>query len=172
MAKAPIPIPIGNNIIYTKKKGSEEKKDSVQTVLFGAERVDVGINSGKKEIAKDKESGLNYERDAIDGKTIYNLRNQEKKCFFVLDLETGKRGKNSWYPGAIRIADINGKNIDIKSEKSETSQTIITVSNVTVKILDVEYDDAKNIWYKVDYNAFVGYVRNTYIKDVRYSDPY
>jgi len=154
------------------KKGSTTPKDTVTTILLGPERIDVGVNSGNKEIAKDKISGYNYERDAIDSKTIYNLQTQKRSCCFILDLETGRGNKQSWYPGAIRVADIKGENVAIKSEMSDESQTIITVSNVTVKVLDVEYDASKNIWYKVDYNENVGYVRNTYISDVRYSDPY
>jgi len=67
-------IPIGNNVIYMKKKGSAAgEKVSAETILFGAERVDVGIETDKKEIATDKASGFKYERNAVDSKTIYNL---------------------------------------------------------------------------------------------------
>lgn len=162
-------ILVGNNIIYTQKIGSTEAKDSRETILFGAERVDVGVNSGNKEIANDSISGLNYERDKIDSKTIYNLKTQKRKCFFVLDLETGSRG---WYPGCIQIADIKDNNVEIKSDKSDDSQTITVISNITVKVLDLEYDQSKNIWYKINYNDQVGYVKNIYISNVRYSDPY
>jgi len=162
--------PIGNNVIYMQKKGSAEQKDTTKTVLFGAEMVDVGINSGNKEIATDPDSGWKYERDAIVSKTIYNLQKQKHSCFFILDLETGRGGK-SWYPGCIQKGDITASDVAIKSEMSETSQTLITVSNVTVRILDLDYDANKNIWYKILYNEIEGYVRNTYISNTRYTDP-
>jgi len=158
--------PIGDNIIKT---GSGLPYEGRETVLLGAQRVDVGVNSGRTEIATDKQSGFKYERDAIEGKTIYNLQTQQHKAFFVLDLETGGRG---WYPGAIQIGDITGTDIPIKSDKSETSQTLITVSNVTVKINDLEYDSEQRIWYNVTYNDITGYVKNIYISNVRYTDPY
>lgn len=161
-------IPVQNNIIYTQKKGYTSKNGR-ETVLLGAERVTVGVDTGEKEIAKDKLSGYNYERNKIEAKTIYDLSAQRKKCFFVLDLETGTRG---WYPGSVRVCDINGYYVPIKKEKSDDSETVITVSNVTAKVLDLEYDDSKQIWYKLYYNSNVGYVKNSYISNVRYVDPY
>jgi len=166
-------IPIGNNIIYMQKKGSTESKDTVETVLLGAERIDVGVNSGKTEIAKDKESGFNYERNAIDGKQIYNLRTQKKSCCFMVDLETGRGKDTSWYPGAIQITYIVGDDIAIRADKTTSAQIVMTLQNNTkVKILDLEYDDEMNVWYKIFYDEKEGYVRNTYVNGVRYSDPY
>lgn len=165
-------IPIENNIIYTQRKGSTELKDSRETILLGAERVDVGVDSGEKEIARDEYSGLNYERNKIDSKTIYQLNKQKRKCFFVLDLETGRGGK-SWYPGCIQVATINGENVVLKSEPSEDSQSLINIPNDTqIKVKDLVYDADKNIWYNILYNEIEGFVRNTYITNIRYVDPY
>lgn len=163
-------IPIEDNRIYMQRKGSTDKKDTVEAVLFGAERIDVGINSGEKEIAKDEFSQLNYERDQIDSKTVYQLSKQKRKCFFMLDLETG-RGKGCWFPGSIRIGTIN-KDTELKSEKSTESQSLLPlIQGLKVKVLDVEYDDKKQIWYLLTVDDIEGYILNSDIKDVIYIDP-
>ena len=79
--------PIGDNILMT---------NNHETVIIGATKVIVGVNSGEKEIAKDPITGLNVERDRIDGQVVYDLSAQKHHPWFVLDLETGHRG---WYPG-------------------------------------------------------------------------
>ena len=163
-------IPIEDNRIFMQRKGSTDKKDTVEAVLLGAERVDVGVNSGEKEIAKDEISQLNYERDRIDSKTVYDLSKQKRKCFFMLDLETG-RGKGCWFPGSIRIGTIN-KDTELKSEKSEDSQSLIPLAqDLKVKVLDVEYDTEKRIWYLLTVDNIEGYILNSDISDIKYIDP-
>ena len=163
-------IPVEDNIIYTQRIGSTDPKDSRETILLGAERVDVGINSGEKEIAHDDISGLNYERNRIDSKTIYDLSKQKRKCFFVLDLETG-RGKGCWFPGSIHVCDTKDI-VDLKSDMSDDSQTLIQIpANTTVKILDLMYDANRNIWYNLVYNEIEGFTRNTNVENAKYIDP-
>lgn len=163
-------IPIEDNRIYMQRKGTTEKKDTVEAVLLGAERIDVGINSGEKEIAHDDVSGLNYERDRIDSKTVYQLSKQKRKCFFVLDLETG-RGRGCWFPGSIRIGTIN-KDTELKSEMSEDSQNLMDLAqDLKVKVLDVVYDKNKRIWYQLTVDNIEGFILNSDISDVKYIDP-
>lgn len=70
-----------------------------ETVLLGADKVIVGVDSGETEIrtVTDSEGNkFNYETKKIDAQVIYDRSKIKHSSWFVLDLETGTRG---WYPG-------------------------------------------------------------------------
>ena len=88
--------PIGDNVIITNKKPDDY---NMTTVLFGAEMVIAGVNTGeteRKTLYDSEGHEYFYEGPKIVGQQIYNLPTQVHKNWFVLDLETGQR---CWYPG-------------------------------------------------------------------------
>lgn len=80
-------VPVDDNLIMVNNK---------ETVLLGAERVDVGVKTGETVIKTDPLTGFNYKDEEVITKTVYDLSKQKHNNWFVLDLETGSRG---WYPG-------------------------------------------------------------------------
>ena len=70
--------------------------NNCETVLFGAERIDVGVNTGEEVIKTNPITGENYLTTETAAQTIYDLHKQKHKSWFVIDLETGSRG---YYPG-------------------------------------------------------------------------
>lgn len=87
MALKIVTHPIEDNILMTNNR---------ETFILGANKVVVGVNFGNTEIATDPDTGYNYERDVIEGQTVYDLAKQKHRNWLILDLETGQRG---WYPG-------------------------------------------------------------------------
>ncbi len=77
-----------------------------------------------------------------------------------------------------KTANIIGANVAIRTEPNTgTSQVIIRVSNVSVKVLSsVEGEqvdkDSTNIWYKVKYGEYEGYVYGKYVSFPPSKDDY
>lgn len=78
--------PIADNLIMS---------NNMETVLLGVERIDVGVPTDNMIIKTDPETGQNYKVPEVVPQTVYSLKDQKHRAWFVLDLETGTRG---WTP--------------------------------------------------------------------------
>lgn len=155
---------IGDNIVLTNKKPDSL---NITTVLLGADKVTVGVPSGKKGIKVDPVTGANYLGEIIDSQEVYNIHKQNHSNWFVLDLETGGRG---WYPGSKQIVDVIVETAYIKSDADDSSETLAQVVNNDR--LDVINDEIRNKvrWYVVKFNGIIGYIKASYVSVVKYVD--
>ncbi len=143
--------------------------ENSETVLLGAEIVKVGINTGEKTVVTDSITGYKSIQDKIEGQTVYELRTQKHRPWFVLDLETGSRG---WYPGCLIYAEIIGQEVEVKEEESVDSTTLKIVPQGTkVKILNVLDGTNTLVWYFIECEDVQGYVRTNLISNIQYVDP-
>lgn len=152
---------VGNTIIITGKKGEPNK----ETLMLGASMVSVGAKTGNQTIQTDKETGLKYQTDEIQAKVLYKLSEQKRSTWFAIDLETGGRG---WYPGCISWGVV--EKADVKAYDDDLSETLITVSDSQIQILDV-LDNLPRQWYKARYNDIVGYVKKSAVTNIIYKNP-
>jgi hypothetical protein len=134
-------------------------------------KIIVGVeNLNEREIITNPDTGLNEARNRIEAQEVYNFKTKKHGFWFVLDLETGSRG---WFPGCIIKGDVLSVGIPIKQEPTDESETLETLSNASIQILDIESikDDPEiDGWYKVYYTT-KGYVRKEFITNLRYVDP-
>lgn len=152
--------PIKDNTIYI---------DNHKTILIGAEKIVLGVQTDEVVIRQNAETGLRTLEPKIEGNEIYNLKTQKHSCWFALDLETGKRG---WYPGAEVFGTTKVNNVALKQEDSDSSATIIILpQNMRVKILNKLDSTNSLIWYNVNYNGIEGYIRCINIHNIEYVDP-
>lgn len=162
MAKKIIIHPIQDNQIRINNK---------EYVGLDIDRIYVGVeNPERQEIVKNPDTGLNYSRNAVEAVEVYNLSKQKHSPWFVLDLETGKRG---WFPGCEIHGDVIEQNIPIYADHSVASEILGTVSNATVTILDIDSIDQEPFfdgWYKIKYNI-TGYIEKRFISNIRYDRP-
>lgn len=152
---------VGNTMIITGKKGEPNK----ETIMLGAEMVTVGVKTGNQTIKTDAETGLKYQTDEIKAQVIYKLSEQKRSTWFIIDFETGGRG---WYPGCVSWGEV--EKADIKAYDDDLSETLATVSDSRIQILDV-LDNLPRQWYNVRYNDIVGYVKKSAIKKIVYKNP-
>ena len=146
--------------------------DNKEYFPLGLSKIITGVeNENRQEILKDEETGLNYSRNAVEGQEIFNLKNQKHHPWFILDLETGKRG---WYPGCEIHGDVLGENINIYEAPNSDSNIIKSISEATVKILNLEDINAEPFdagWYQIKYDAKKK-IKKEYVTNLRYEDPF
>lgn len=138
------------------------KQSVSETMLFGADKVFVGVeNKNETEIAQDK-NGIKYERNKIDAVEIYNLNKQAHHCWFLLDLETGGRG---WYPGSKEVVDI--ANATVYAENNDQSTILGESISGTYDKLDLLYgtttdSTGKIVYCKIQFKSnSIGYIKNS-----------
>ena len=132
----------------------------------------VGVeNPDRREIIQDKETGLNYSRNAVEAEEVYCLKTQKHSPWFILDLETGQNG---WYPGCEIHGDIvDGLEVAIKEAPTDDSATLEHISKASVTILEIDTVDQEPYdkgWYKILYDV-EGYIKKEFITNLRYADP-
>jgi len=137
---------------------------------INVEKVIVGVeNPDKTEILKDDETGLNYARNAVEGKDIYDRRKQKHSAWFILDFENGSRG---WFPGSVIHGNII-ESTNIMSEPSAESTVLKTIDHAIVQVLDIDTIDEEPFydgWYKIKYDI-VGFVPEKSVTNLRYDSP-
>ena len=139
---------------------------------LGVSKIIVGVeNPDRREILQDKETGLNYSRNAVEAEEVYCLKTQKHSPWFILDLETGQNG---WYPGCEIHGDIvDGLEVAIKEAPTDDSATLEHISKASVTILEIDTVDQEPYdkgWYKILYDV-EGYIKKEFITNLRYADP-
>lgn len=137
----------------------------INKVITGIETQDILQNGEKRTEIILNDQGLNERRIAIEEKEIYKLSSQKHHNWFILDLETGKRG---WFPGSKIKGNISQANI--MRLPSETSEVIETITNSTVDVLEITRINQEPVnegWYKVKFNN-EGYVKKELVSGLRY----
>ena len=163
MAENIITHPINDNKLLIENK---------EYTGLGVSKIIVGVeNPDRREILQDKDTGLNYSRNAVEAQEIYCLKTQKHSPWFILDLETGQNG---WYPGCEIHGDIlEGLEVELKKEPTNSAVTLRSISNASVVILEIDtidqepYDEG---WYKVLYDV-EGYIKKEYLTNIRYANP-
>lgn len=154
--------------------------DGKEATCLGAGQIIHGVtNPDRREIVVDRNTGLNYSRDAVEAFEVYNLRKQKHRPWFFLDLRTGGTPsadgyKYTWYPGCEIHADVLSIPAEIKAAPSNDSETIYTINMPsTIVILDIDVLDQEPFdegWYKVKFKD-VGYLKVSDTFNLRYADP-
>ena len=163
MADKIVKHPIGDNLL--KINDVEYQPLGVDKVIYGLE------NPEKTEVRKDPDTGLNYARNEVEQQEIFSLSAQKHRCWFIIDLETGKHG---WFPGCIIHGTVNA-GVELKASPDDSSETIETLEGSSIiTVLDIMTIDRKefdeNEWHKVKFTQ-EGYIRSSLIYDLRYANP-
>lgn len=163
---------MGTQIVHHKIDDNQLRINNKEYFGFHVHKVITGVeNENRQEIVQNPNTGLNYARNAVEGQEIYNLKTQKHHPWFLLDLETGKRG---WFPGCEIHGDILEENVEIRKEPNLESEVLGYASNAEVKILEINsiQEEPENPgWYKVSH-IVEGYVQKTKISNIRYSEPF
>ena len=143
----------------------------LQKILVGSDEKVIDPNTGgiRREVIKDSETGLNKARDAVEAHEVYDFNKQKRSCWFILDLETGSHG---WFPGCIIRGTVIGPT-DIKAAPDEASETLETISDAVVEVLEIDAIDQEPFipgWYKVKYIQ-TGYIKENTVSNLRYEEP-
>lgn len=152
------------NTIYV--NGKECVALDVQKVIVGTE------DPNQTEIVQDPETGLNYRRQKVVGTTVYDKDLTMNRNWFLVDIETGQNDKR-FFPGSIIRGYLDGNDIEIKSSPSHEASTILRLSYVFVKILELDdiREQFSNQWTKVNYHGIVGYTLTANLSDLGYANP-
>lgn len=112
----------------------------------------------------------NTDKHTLELQEVYNFATQKPTSGFILDLETGSRG---WFPGCQIQGFVFKDNVEIKSQESADSETLLTVSKVPVTILNILdiTDIPDSGFYKIKYDSLIGYIHRTAINNIRYVSP-
>ena len=173
MANERITHAIGDNKLLIKKDNTSEVQEyfglDVDKIIVGVETKELDENGNLKREIVQNSLGLNESRVAVEAQEIYNRKTRKHRSWFILDLETGKRG---WFPGCVIKGDILG-DASIKAAPDDNAESIETATNITVTILDIitiDQDSPYGDWYKVQYNT-QGYVKKDVVSNLRYDSP-
>lgn len=159
------------NIITHPIKDNKLIIDGKEYFGLGVEKIIVGVeNPDRREILRDKATGYNYSRTAVEAQEIYCLKTQRHHPWFLIDFETGKHG---WYPGCEIHGDLVDGVIQIRKAPNEEAEILSEVSKASVVILEIDTLDQEPYdkgWYKILYDV-EGYVKKEFITNLRYADP-
>jgi hypothetical protein len=150
---------------------ADDKKSVKEYFGIDTPQIITGVeNSSKQEIVTTEAGKIR--RNVVEAQEIYNIHTQKHHCWFLLDLETGKRG---YYPGCI----VSGKtNVDIElyTSADESSEIIETIPKDYIIEIQNMYDindktPSQEGWYKVRYTPNIGYIKFGSLSNIAYHDP-
>ena len=160
---------IGDNKLV--KSDSTDKSKAKEYFGINVPKVFKGVeDTSNQEIVKTDEGFI--KRNVIESQAVYDIAKQKHHNWFILDLETGKRG---YFPGCIIVGNTTEECVLYDKDTNEEITTI--PQNSVVKILNIDTikddppkDGEGEYHYIVEWTPDIGYVKRL-LKNIRYHDP-
>lgn len=174
MAYGRITRAVGENALLIKKDDESESKEyvglDVDRIIVGVETDEVDADGNQRREIVTNSLGLNEARVAVEAQEIYNAATRRRRNWFMLDLETGRRG---WFPGCVVKGDLLS-DTELYGAPSDAASVIETISaGTTVTLLDVDTIDQEPLydgWYRILHDT-QGYVKKDKVSNIRYDSP-
>lgn len=114
---------------------ADDKKTSKEYFGINILQVNTGIENENKQEIVTTDAGK-IRRNVIEAQEVYNIHTQKHHCWFLLDLETGKKG---YYPGCI-VSGKTNVDIDLYASADESSEVIETIPKGYIVEIQNMYD--------------------------------
>lgn len=162
---------MNSKIVTHRIEDNQLRIENIESIGLDISKVIVGVeNPEEREIIVNPNTGFNEARNRVEAQEIYNFKTKKHGFWFLLDLETGRRG---WFPGCRIKGDVVASEIPIRQAPSDTAEILSYISHGSLQVLDIETiedDPETEGWHKVLYDV-QGYVKKEYITNLRYIDP-